>query len=572
MNACHSVRLLAGLALILPVPAGAEPPRATPVGRSLYEKVVAVCVGIDADCSPMTSNLACAERDATAMSRLFRERYGYETELLVGSKATKAAIHDAAIRHMNLSDQSALIFYFAGHGATCRPNHQARESGFLIPYDAKLDAGAQNDLARYTREAINMSEFSGRLRDTGMMHVVLLLDCCFSGFAGQPLGLGPGEARDSINPYLIRTRRVITAGTAGQQSWEDPESGHGYFTNALLTTLDVTHPVDTRTLWAALGDVTPRVRATKGAGLFPQLRDLIQSDGDFLFQPIGTQVAVAATGSPRPTGAPRGVPSSEVDRVFRDTPPTAGGLSEVPVGEQPKFDSMLRSASEGDPNAMAIVSRMYARGMGTPRDDAAAFRWAQESYNTNGDADAGKLALADCYENGRGVQRDPGKAGDFYRSLRVAPSGRRVAQSSSASSVSSVAPNLRIPYLPGGSRSIVGKLIHAWEDSKSLRHDAKDVFDQANKVRSLIVAGDMGRKLEKELRELSKQIGQVRERHSGLFEDPRALREYCDNLTHRVEEIERHRSANNKGSAKAEFDRLENDLDELQKAVRASGG
>ena len=76
--------------------------------------------------------------------------------------------------------------------------------------------------------------------------------------------------------------------------------------------------------------------------------------------------------------------------------------------------SVWKSAAEaGDATAQTYVGEIYERGLGRPRDYAAAALWYRKAAD-QGFARA-QLRLGALYEKGLGVERDPVKALDLYR-------------------------------------------------------------------------------------------------------------------------------------------------------------
>ncbi|PTY02955.1 hypothetical protein DB346_08055 [Verrucomicrobia bacterium LW23] len=69
---------------------------------------------------------------------------------------------------------SALIFYFAGHGMSHM--FKNRPEGFLLPADARCVNGELELLT-----CISMSKIHDYLSDVKSRHVLAILDCCFAG-------------------------------------------------------------------------------------------------------------------------------------------------------------------------------------------------------------------------------------------------------------------------------------------------------------------------------------------------------------------------------------------------------
>lgn len=70
-------------------------------------------------------------------------------------------------------------------------------------------------------------------------------------------------------------------------------------------------------------------------------------------------------------------------------------------------------ANKGDVRAQALLARAYYVGQGVPRDDHAAFAWAEKAAAAD-DAD-GLYLLGQCYANSRGVARNLTKADGLFQ-------------------------------------------------------------------------------------------------------------------------------------------------------------
>lgn len=106
------------------------------------------------------------------------------------------------------------LFYFAGHG------HQVENDVVLVTQD-----GEGSDLG------VSMSEVLGKVQQSGMPEVSIILDCCFSGTAGGIPQLGSPAA--TLRPGLS----ILTASRTNEVSVETPE-GRGLFSTYLCGALE----------------------------------------------------------------------------------------------------------------------------------------------------------------------------------------------------------------------------------------------------------------------------------------------------------------------------------------------
>lgn len=216
-------------------------------------------VGINRFESDHIGNLASAVRDATALHALFEDNLGGTTKVLTDEQATTAALRGAVVdlQHQ-ASDEDVVVFTFSGHGSD---THE------LITYDADLD-----DLPG---TAIPLAELTELVSGIRAKHLLIVLDCCFSGGAGakvlhaprHPRGgaAGPLSTTALLNQIAGTGRLILTASTADQPAWEDPRIGHGYLTYFLLQALLNADGLDEGgqiNLYDLLKYVTDRVRSS----------------------------------------------------------------------------------------------------------------------------------------------------------------------------------------------------------------------------------------------------------------------------------------------------------------------
>ena len=137
-----------------------------------YRKKIWVSVGINNYLN--WNKLSNAEVDAIKITR-FAEDCNFETINIVNSDATKNNIEkifkDTLYRLLSTDD--LLVFSFHGHGTTILIDNKAH--GFIVPVEASKNPSPY--------ELISIEEFTSWIRFLRCKHVLLLFDCCFSGFA-----------------------------------------------------------------------------------------------------------------------------------------------------------------------------------------------------------------------------------------------------------------------------------------------------------------------------------------------------------------------------------------------------
>lgn len=169
-------------------------------------------------------NLGVADKDAQAMSKLFKGQKGkiYKkvvTKTLTNENASSDNILDALdwIDREVTSKDVAMIF-IAGHGV-----NDDKGNYYFLSHDAKLD--------RLRRSAVKWLEIQDTIKNLPSK-VILLADTCHSGNI-------TGTRRDITSAIKSITNSgsgsiIMTATTGSGYSYEQKAWGHGAFTKALL--------------------------------------------------------------------------------------------------------------------------------------------------------------------------------------------------------------------------------------------------------------------------------------------------------------------------------------------------
>lgn len=197
-------------------------------GRSPRGQFYGIFVGINHYLSYEIDNLASAVRDAQALHALFTDNLGGTTALLADDQATTARLRGSLIdlQHTTTEDD-VVVITFSGHGSD---THE------LVTFDTDLD-----DLPG---TALPLSELTDLVSSIPARHLLIVLDCCFSGGAGAKVLRAPRRPRGGAGGPLSTAalldriagtgRVIVTASSAEQEAWEDPRLGHGYLTHFLI--------------------------------------------------------------------------------------------------------------------------------------------------------------------------------------------------------------------------------------------------------------------------------------------------------------------------------------------------
>jgi TPR repeat protein/uncharacterized caspase-like protein len=383
----------------------------------------------------------CGQTNARAMAKVLTERYGFESEELTEADASRAGILDRLEQlGKDLGDDDVFLVYFAGHGQIIELPDGNR-AGYLLPYDAELDMGEETSpsrirslsqtsteelLKRWDDRAINMREIVSRLGTVKAQHVVVIVDACFSGFMTHLGGLIYPD-RPDLEQLLRRRSRTVLAATTDNNLAVGPLNGpHSVFTSALLKRLKTKEP-------AALTEVFLDIRKDVAAStkdkperfrMLPQRGDFGGDGGEFVFVPVDVpaeQMMARIGGSIDVVRGQLPTVTTATD-VFRAFAVTDYHFSSHPIEREREWKDRVGryevAAGLGDPLSMATLHYCYSRGLGVPKDDREAYRWAVKAFDTG--RLEGKHVLGRCLLQGIGTDRNQVAA---ERLIRAAADG-----------------------------------------------------------------------------------------------------------------------------------------------------
>lgn len=194
-------------------------------------------------------------RDARAMRDLLVQKYGYKRENIIylvdkpeggdssdgnpTAEGLKLAVEKFRAKFGD-KDDSSFLFYYSGHGGYIKGARQ--DYGVLQPSEFFDKRAALPN----SHKGWDMQELLGDIRKgVPSRHVMLLLDCCYSGWA---VGAKGDDELDAHVGSLWKERAevVLTAASKGQRAWEDePEErawawgGHSVMTSFVLEGLAI---------------------------------------------------------------------------------------------------------------------------------------------------------------------------------------------------------------------------------------------------------------------------------------------------------------------------------------------
>ena len=192
--------------------------------------------------------LVNAYNDAVAIEKILKEKYGFNilTSLYNENATTENITHifrDILQDKDIIGSKDRIIIYYSGHGKLRTIlNRQGQEikQGFIVPHDSNKEKYNLN---------VPMETVVDGCQNCAAKHVLLILDCCYSGLAAIRSGERQ-KPRKASQFYLneIASRAATQVLAAGQEDQAVSDSGkrpgHSAFTGALLDILDMERDLD----------------------------------------------------------------------------------------------------------------------------------------------------------------------------------------------------------------------------------------------------------------------------------------------------------------------------------------
>lgn len=183
--------------------------------------IKAIFVGINKHRDATIPELSGARRDATALWALFTDTVaGLAARLLVDERATYTEVSEAILGTLSSAqDNDVVVLTFAGHGSP---------DGNLVLFDT--------DPANLTGTGLSMAALADAFKTTKARTVLCILDCCFSGQAPARVLETVGRPRSAFALAGIagEGRILLAACATNESAWEQPGTGHGLLTNAVI--------------------------------------------------------------------------------------------------------------------------------------------------------------------------------------------------------------------------------------------------------------------------------------------------------------------------------------------------
>lgn len=241
-----------------------------------FDNVIVLLVAVSEYESPGIPSLKHPITDALDLKKFFESHYGYKVETLFEEKATAEAVVSKVTEiGMNLGANDAFIIHFGGHGMAVEQSSLSGEfKGYYVTHDATVSSLTNPMGDSWQSSVIEMGSFSKLITGLSVGHIVLLADCCKSGFAALTTSRGDIDRRDLSLSVMNPSCSVVTATTSKRTV-----SGRT-FTPAVKRALGSSQ---TKSLCEVVVEVKKDVA---DAGLRPQHTQFREDGGDFVFIPL----------------------------------------------------------------------------------------------------------------------------------------------------------------------------------------------------------------------------------------------------------------------------------------------
>jgi uncharacterized caspase-like protein len=235
-----------------------------------------------------------------SITNILKEKYGFSDVIsLFNENATKTKIEEIFVDILQdpnkIGPKDRVLVYYSGHGRLKLDydyEGKERREGYIIPHDAKKD--------KYS-SYIEMQTIIKACQNCSAKHVLLVLDCCYSGYALlRNIGADIEKPHKVTDPYLekIASNRAIQVLAAGEEDKPVNDSGirtgNSAFTGALLDILESQRDVDNdgiltaREIGSKLSqEVARHVKGTPQRSIFGDISG--SRFGEFIFRVFTVQ-------------------------------------------------------------------------------------------------------------------------------------------------------------------------------------------------------------------------------------------------------------------------------------------
>jgi hypothetical protein len=311
----------------------------------LYRASYALVIGVSTYTAGWPG-LPGVQKDVQAVQAVLQEQ-GFQVTMV--HNPTRDQLTDAFEKFISAyggNPDHRLLFYFAGHGHTLRPQYGGNPLGYLVPANAP---NPHHNPDGFKRLALSMQRIEEYALIIEARHVLFLFDSCFSGAI---FSLSRAIPEHISYKTAQPVRQFITSGDENEQV-PDESIFRQQFVAALTGEADTNQ--DGYVTGTELGEFLQShvVNYSKDAQhpQYGKIRHPKLDKGDFVFQATRPLVASMATPQTAPPSPPQAEHSPlEATRSQTKTPPVTAALppASPPAGDSALPFFMLRLVTEDD--------------------------------------------------------------------------------------------------------------------------------------------------------------------------------------------------------------------------------
>jgi hypothetical protein len=170
--------------------------------------------------------LETARKDAVEVEKLLKDRYGFETKLLLDAKRRDILSTINEFRK-NLSSDDSFMIYYAGHGEF----DKTADKAYWLPVDAQRDDPT---------DWIMADDLTTNIKRIGARHVLIVADSCYSGTMTRSFNadlLSKGGREEFLRKMREKTSRTLMASGGNEPVSDSGGAGHSIFADTFLKAL-----------------------------------------------------------------------------------------------------------------------------------------------------------------------------------------------------------------------------------------------------------------------------------------------------------------------------------------------
>ena len=391
-------------------------------------KRVGLFVGIDKYKNGITQ-LKCAENDAKELSYAFNSA-GFKVDFIHNEQCDCNTI-TRKIQSMlaDLEPDDIFVFYFSGHGR----EHDGRH--YLACVNSFPDSKLYDLDAYPISTLISLTDIPGLRR-------FFILDCCRSNILADKNGSFICESsRDiALNSAVVQNKDIgiippliLSSCSTGEQAFEHYETGHGYFTEALLQIIKdksirsfeqfqkslnvVNTPKPQNVCWNGNISKWSDIILFKNWKNYPPQEQITNESAKYELPYLKNDIDTLLSGLKQKYSSEAEKKLNQANQAENDCNYAVAKMFFEQAKEMLQVELTAAqkriAAEQGDATAQYKLGVCCTNGEGVPQDPKEAVFWYRKAAE-QGDAQA-QFNLGNCYRNGDGVQKDLAQAVFWYR-------------------------------------------------------------------------------------------------------------------------------------------------------------